>query len=43
MHQQSQIIQVTEDTVGSAKKKLMEKQFTIHKALVLDLDFKTVP
>ena len=40
MHQQSQFIQVTEDTVGSARKKLMERQFTINKALVLNLDFK---
>ena len=43
MHQQSQFIQVTEDTVGSARKKLMEKQFNINKALVLNLDFKTIP
>ena len=43
MHQQSQFIQVTEDTVGSARKKLMKKQFKINKALVLNLDFKTVP
>ena len=38
MHQQSKFIQVTEDTVGSARKKLI-----INKALVLNLDFKTVP
>ena len=43
MHQQSQFIQVTEDTIRSARKKLMEKQFTINKALVFNLDFKTVP
>ena len=43
MHQQSQFIQVTEDTVGSARKKLKKKQFNINKALVLNLDFKTVP
>ena len=42
MYQQSQFIQVT-DTFGSAMKKLMEKLFTINKALVLNLDFKTVP
>ena len=41
MYQQTQFIQVT-DTFGSARKKLMEKQFTINKALVLNLDFKTV-
>ena len=34
MHQQSQLNQVTEDTIRSARKKLMEKQFTINKALI---------